>query len=69
MDELQYRKFYPNRNYRIKVVLKRKGAASIDAGVDVQANTAVAFNSVSEWGDGEQNTTFGGEGGSTTTTN
>lgn len=69
MDELQYRKFYPNRNYRIKVVLKRKGAASIDAGVDVQANTAVAFNAVSEWGDGEQTTTFGGEGGSTTTTN
>ncbi len=62
-EDLAYRKLYPNRNYRIKVILKRMGATSIDAGVDVNANTAVTFSSVSAWGDGEQTTTFGGTGG------
>lgn len=62
MEALAYRKLYPNRNYRIKVILKRKGAESIDAGVTAQASTAVAFNSVSEWGSGEQSTEFGNNG-------
>lgn len=62
MEALAYRKLYPNRNYRLKVILKRKGAESIDAGVTAQASTAVAFNSVSEWGAGTQNTEFGDNG-------
>ena len=59
---------YPNRNYRMKIILKREGAETVLGTVATQANTAVTLVTVSEWGDGEQTTTFG-EAGSSSTTN
>ena len=65
---LDQRKIYPNRNYRLRVILKRKGATTVEGGVDVNANTAVTIQNVTDWTTGEQTTEFGSDGSANTTT-